>query len=129
MARNFRAKVPLELERARGKFEECRKNKKQWDRIPEPLWELAVSLAKKFGINFTKTVLKLDYDSLKKRCERAKAKEEHKEVEFLELPKVARAAKECVIQWRQGNSRVKVELKGYEVQEIVAVGRGMRGTK
>lgn len=129
MARNLRARVPLELERARAKFEECRKSKQQWEKIPEPLWELAVSLAKKFGINFTKTVLKLDYDSLKKRCERANGKEVNKEVEFLELPKVAGAAKECVIQWGQGNSWVKVELKGYEAQEIVAVGRGMRGAK
>jgi hypothetical protein len=54
---------------ARRAFERWRKSRSSGCRIPESLWNSAVRLARKHGVNPTARALGLDYYSLKKRLE------------------------------------------------------------
>ncbi len=65
-AHKQRPAPPRRLERGRQRFEEWRRSRTK-RRIPEDLWESAVDLAEEFGIHSTCRVLRLSYDSLKKR--------------------------------------------------------------
>lgn len=57
----------LGLSEVKHQFEEWRKTKKGRERIPEKLWEAAVSLSKVHSISRISNVLRLNYSALKNR--------------------------------------------------------------
>jgi hypothetical protein len=56
-----------DIELARQRLEEWRKNKKHREPIPEELWQLAVELSSRFGISQVARELRLNFMALKKR--------------------------------------------------------------
>ena len=67
MAGRKRGEVGGALARGCDRFEAWRRSRQLGARIPEKLWSLAVGLAETHGLSRTASVLKLDYNALKKR--------------------------------------------------------------
>ena len=56
--------VPVKMEQARQQLERWRSTRAHRSPIPEPLWALAVQLARRYGIFATARALRLDYTRL-----------------------------------------------------------------
>ena len=67
MARSEASAAPAWARGARARFEKWRRSRKTGARIPEPLWDAAVGLAREHGINPVVRALGLDYYCLKRR--------------------------------------------------------------
>jgi hypothetical protein len=129
MASRNQRELPGDLARARDRLAAWRRTKEPRSRIPESLWELAVKLANKYGLNRTARTLKLDYYSLKKRVDAAAVgRGDEDGVAFLELPATLAPVPECVIQFEDSRGTLKVHLKGYSATDIATVGRSLRGS-
>lgn len=120
--------APPELARARDRFDSWRRTSRPKARIPESLWKLAAEVAAKHGLSRTASTLRLGYYALKKRVEKAETERESQSPAFLELPSVAGAAQECVIEMFDGaDCRMRMQLKGYGAAEVASVGRCLQG--
>lgn len=121
-----RRAVPADLKRARKRFAAWRRGRSAGERIPEPLWKLAMKLAGIYGVHRTKAALGLDYYSLKKRVERAKAAATSAPPSFVELPQPAAfSGGECVIELDDGaGATMRVRMTGCSVPDLIALSRG-----
>ena len=94
------------------------------DRIPQPLWALAVRLAKAHGVSRTATVLGLDYYSLKKRAEAAASQPQSSGPAFVELPSPVLVGKQCRFELDNGaGATMRVQLVGYDAADVEALSR------
>ena len=73
MGTKKREPLPPDLVRGWGRFQAWRRQRKARGRIPQPLWAMAIRLAKAHGVSRTAAVLRLDYYRLKERAERTPA--------------------------------------------------------
>jgi hypothetical protein len=94
-------------------------------RIPQPLWTLAVRLAKVHGVSRTTATLGLDYYSLKKRAESAATPPQSSGPAFVELTSpVMSLAKQCRFELDNGSgATMRVQLVGYDAADIEALSR------
>src|SRR5262245_57246917 len=53
----------------RGRFDEWRRDRRSGSRIPKPLWDSAIQLARAHGISPVARALRLDYYSLKRHLD------------------------------------------------------------
>ena len=119
-----RRSSPDDFSQARSRFQAWRAKRKVGERIPEPLWTLAVRLAKEHGVNRTATTLGLDYYSLKKRSEAAATPSQSSTPVFVELTSPVLAAKQCRFELDNGSgATVRVELVGYDAADVEALSR------
>ena len=124
MQRQHRTISPARA-KAAHRFRSWRRTRKPGTRIPEPLWKLAVSLAEGHGLHRTASALGLDYYSLKKRLERSAHSSGLVPAAFLELPTAVPECRECLIELDDGTgASLRLQLKGYEAADVLAVGRG-----
>ena len=124
MRHSKHSEVPASLSRLSQRFLAWRKTRTRGKRIPASLWNSAVKMATKHGLDCTARSLKVDYDSLKKRIDAAEAKEPESPP-FVELPASAmRVASECVIEWEDhAGARMRVHFKGPNVPDVLALSR------
>ena len=129
--------LPARLEELRRRFERWRRTRKVRSRIPEPLWNSAVTAAGLYGIHRTAKALRVDYYALKKRVEQnaalagtqqepaATASKMAAEAEFLELPAAAwPGAGECTLELEDvGGAKLRVHLKGFAAPDLAALSR------
>ena len=99
--------LPAELEQVRGELEQWRGQKRNGQRIPEPLWSAAVRAVRRHGLNRVSRALGLDYDHLKRRaglCKQNAEVRQGTEALFVELdgPR-AETGVSCVVQLEKGN--------------------------
>jgi hypothetical protein len=125
MGANERGQLPPDLVRGRARFQAWRGQRKVGERIPQPLWTLAVRLARVHGISRTIAALGLDYYSLKKQTESAATPEPHSSgPAFLELTPPVLVAKQCRFELDNGaGATMRVQLVGYDAVEIGALSR------
>jgi hypothetical protein len=71
MLRPARAEFPPEFASVRQELDAWRASGTRHRKLPDRLWEQAVLLARKHGLNRTKSALGLDYYSLKRRVEKS----------------------------------------------------------
>jgi hypothetical protein len=118
------SEVPAALLRLKQRFVAWRKKRVAGQRIPEPLWNSAAELAVKYGLSRTAGFLRLDYYSLKKRAEGASRLA--KPSAFVELPPAALSImSECVIELEDAaGARMRVQLKGQNSPDLLALTRG-----
>ena len=117
-----RAEVPASLSRLGQRFAAWRKARAPGERIPESLWQAAVKMAAKYGLNRTARALKLDYYSLKKRADRADGPDSSST--FVELPSSPLVSNECVIEWEDAaGARMRVHVKGQNLPDVLALSR------
>ncbi len=111
--------LPADLSRARQRFVNWRRRRVKGERIPEPLWSLAVELATRHGVCRTASTLKLGYNSLKQRRERAGMRR----ASFVELtPGLPPPASECIVEFGDGKGAgMRVHLKGCEAPDLVTL--------
>jgi hypothetical protein len=121
-------KIPADLLRAAERFTEWRRRRVLGARIPESLWGSAVKLAGRYGLSWTASSLKLGYDALKERVEAqttAPVRKKFPRPAFVELagpPVTARS--ECLIEFENAaGSRMRIQLKGSNIPDLVALGR------
>lgn len=104
------------LEAVQAQFSDWRDNRKKRDRIPESLWDAAVSLADGFSINEVSRALHLNHSSLKNRIESIpnSPTEEILPPTFIELPPLNPTADsvEVNLELEKAGARMKVHVKG-----------------
>src|SRR5690349_11263137 len=116
MGTSQHGQLPPDLERGRSRFQAWRAQRTAGGRIPQPLWAMAVRLAKAHGVSRTAAVLRLDYYSLKERAEAAAAGEPPSDgPAFVALASPVLAAKQCRIELDNGSGgTMRVQLVGYD---------------
>ena len=127
--------LPARLVSLRRRFEAWRRTRKVRSRIPEPLWDSAVKLAKKHGLHRTAKALRVNYYALKERVEgeAASAVRDMPEGDgamFLELAAVPPASSiaagscEYTLELEDGDgSKMRVHLSGVAAPDLVALSR------
>ncbi len=129
--------VPVKMEQARQQLERWRSTRAHRSPIPEPLWALAVQLARRYGIFATARALRLDYTRLKARVEsaprtsgvRSKRSPASRRVAppaFVELiaPRPG-SSPECRVELEGPRGRMRIEFKGIATGELVAMSRAL----
>jgi len=127
--------LPARLVSLRRRFEAWRRTRKVRSRIPEPLWDSAVKLAKKHGLHRTAKALRVNYYALKERLEGEAASgvrdmPEGGAAMFLELAATPPASSklagscECTLELEDGDgSKMRVHLSGVATPDLVALSR------
>src|SRR5262245_10795900 len=125
MGASERGQLPSDLMRGRARFRAWRERRAVGERIPRPLWALAVRLTKTHGVSRTAAALGLDYYSLKKRAESAAAPAQANAPAFVELTPPVLVAKQCRFELDNGaGATMCVQLVGYDTADIEALARG-----
>jgi hypothetical protein len=116
--------LPPDLTLGRSRFQAWRGERKLGERIPPPLWDLAVRLAKLHGVSRTATALGLDYYGLQRRTSTVAAPAPSNNPAFVELPAPIRVGKECRLEFDNGaGATLRVQLVGYDAADIEALSR------
>lgn len=124
MGTKTRRQLPHDLERGRSRFQTWRTQRKPGSRIPQPLWTMAVRLAKTHGVSRASAALGLDYYSLKRQAETATAPPPSSGPSFLELAPPVMVAKQCRIELDNGfGATMCVQLVGYDAADVEALSR------
>ena len=119
-----RGQLPPDLIQGRSRFQAWRGRRRLGERIPQPLWALAVRLAKLHGVARVSTVLGVDYYSLQKRAGAATADRQSNTPAFVELPSPILVGKECRFELDNGaGATMRVQLLGYDATDIEALAR------
>ena len=135
MARGESIDVPPGLEETRRRFERWRRTRRTGSRIPQSLWNAAVKMSQRHGINKTARVLRLDYYALKKRVEKevdsAAEKDGVSPSPFLELTtSVPSGGCECIVELEDATgATMRVHLKGVEAPDLAELTRSFRETE
>jgi len=123
--------VPAGLESTRQRFERWREAREGRPRIPESLWALATRAARQFGVHRTCRALRLDYVVLKRHVESDATQGPPRDASppsFVELvPAGSTFPTECVVEIEDlSGARMRIELKGVAVPDLVALTRSLR---
>lgn len=102
------------IEPLRQQVEEWRKHKGSNEKMPEPLWEGAIELAKVYGVSPVQRILRIDYRGLERRAlginkPVAKARTAVRP-SFIELPSLPARRAEHLVELEDGTGR-KLSLK------------------
>ena len=118
-----RSELPASLARLVQRFDSWRSTRAPGERIPERLWKAAANAAVVHGLHRTARSLKLDYYSLKKRVDGASSRGESSM--FVELPSPTLAmAGEWVIELEDAaGCRMRLQVKGRELPDVLALSR------
>jgi hypothetical protein len=117
--------IPLDMEQARQELEAWRSTHPPRCHIPDSLWKRAAELANQHGLYLTSRTLRVDYMRLKKRVQPTSPERKSTGLpRFIELvaPTVAGIA-ECVVELEGAGRRMRIQLKGMGVAELVGLSR------
>jgi hypothetical protein len=130
MGANERGQLPSDLVRGRARLQKWRERRAVGERIPQPLWALAVRLTKTHGVSRTAAALGLDYYSLKKRATSAAVAPQSSGPAFVEITAPVMVAKQCRVELDNGSgATMRVQLVGYDAADIEALARGFWNTQ
>ena len=130
MGASERRGLPPDLALGRGRFQAWRRERKLGERIPRPLWDLAVRLAKMHGVSRTATALGLDYYGLQRRTGTVAAPAPSSNPAFVEVQAPIVAGKECRLEFDNGaGATLRVRLVGYDAADVEALARGFWGNR
>ena len=116
--------LPPDLVLGRSRFQAWRRERKLGERIPRPLWDLAVRLAKMHGVSRTATALGLDYYGLQRRTGAVAAPAPSSNPAFVEVQAPIVAGKECRLEFDNGaGATLRVQLVGYDAADVEALSR------
>ena len=119
-----KSKVPARLDRGRKRFERWRRKHKTRCRLPEPLWDLAVKLAREYGVNRTARTLRLEYNGLKKRmAATASERSSADPAPFVQLlgPEWTTAT-ECLMECEDARgTKLRLHIKGPQLPDLAVL--------
>jgi hypothetical protein len=129
MRRKKRREVPARFSRLEKRLTAWRKTRTPGQRIPKSIWKSAAKLATEYGLSKTAVALQLNYEGLRKHVEQSSA-ESPSTAPFVELPaNTFSLASECMIEWKDSDGAImRMHLKGGEVPDVLALGRGFWST-
>ena len=128
-------KIPEAIVQLQQELEEFRSANPTRMRLPEPLWQAAVNLARQHGIWRTAKPLRLDYMGLKKRLvgtEGPRVKPAKlAPPSFVELvPPLPVTASECVIEFEStGGAKMRIQWKASTPPDWGSLLRAWRGVQ
>jgi hypothetical protein len=112
--------VGTQIDRVRQRLERWRRTRKHRSRIPEGLWNAAVQLARKYGVNKTARALRLDYYDLKERLDAALSAApvaREPTTSFVELSPAL--VPECLVEVEsRSGTKMRIHLKGTAAPDI-----------
>lgn len=116
-------RIPQRLEEIRRRFEHWRSTRARLGRIPEELWEEAVSCATRYGVHRCASVLGLEYNRLKRRLALSGDRRDGEATRptFIELPSAVAANElECVMELHGASgAMVRLRLRGVAVEQLI----------
>ena len=146
MAGRLRRAAPAELSRLAARFAAWRFRRPPGSRLPPALWAAAVGVADRHGISRTAAALKVGYYALERRVEERRTAGQRMPPPtpktsplspFVELSSASLAGvplgresqspdpAECVLEFHKPDGlKMRFELRGLDVAELVALGRG-----
>ena len=121
----------IRVDEVRERFAEWRRTRAKKARIPDELWEAAVAVARRNGVNRTAQTLHLDGGKLMRRMVAAGSESERKSkdaptafIEFVSSQQDVRL--ECVVEAeRPGVGTVRVQLKAVTMREVAELSRAL----
>jgi hypothetical protein len=119
------------MDEVRERFAEWRRTRAKKARIPDELWDAAVAVARRNGVNRTAQTLHLDGGKLMRRMVAARSESERKPedattafIEFVSSQPDVRL--ECVVEAeRPGVGSVRVQLKAVTMREVAELSRAL----
>ena len=121
--------IPEPIAQLQRQFEQFRSSHAHRTRLPEPLWQAAVELARQHGLNLVAHPLRLDYTQLKKRLgEVATVSKKATAPAFIELISAHPAMMtECVIEFESAiGSKMRIQWKGSSAPDWISLFRAWR---
>jgi hypothetical protein len=117
--------IPLEIKQARQELEAWRSTHRPRCHIPDSFWKRAAELATEHGLYLTSRTLRVDYMRLKKRVQPPNRERKTTELpRFIELMAPAAAGiAECVVELEGAGRRMRIQMKGLGVAELVGLSR------
>jgi hypothetical protein len=121
----------IRVDEVRERFAEWRRTRAKKARIPDELWDAAVAVARRNGVNRTAQTLHLDGGKLMRRMVAAGDESERKPedattafIEFVSSQQDVRL--ECVVEAeRPGVGTVRVQLKAVTMREVAELSRAL----
>ena len=125
MKLNNSSSLPQELEQARQQLEAWRSTHRPRCHIPYSLWKRAAELASQHGLYLTSRTLRVDYMRLKKLVQPVSPEQKNAELPgFVELMAPAAAdIAECVVELEGAGRRMRIQMKGMRMAELVGLSR------
>lgn len=113
MSRKSTAPIPEAITQLQRQLEQFRSTRPARSKLPEPLWQAAVELARQYGIYAVAHPLGLDYTRLKQRLEGIPRPRKPAKPAFVELiGSGAAALPECVIEFEStSGGKMRVQWK------------------
>ena len=117
--------IPLDMEQARQELEAWRSTHPPRCHIPDSLWKRAAELASQHGLYLTSRTLRVDYMRLKKRVQPTSPERKSTGLpRFIEHVAPTEAGiEECVVELEGAGRRMRIQLKGMGVAELVGLSR------
>jgi hypothetical protein len=114
ITRERQEELKIQIEPLRQQVESWRKHKGSNEKMPEPLWEGAIELAKVYGVSPVQRILRIDYRGLERRAlgilkPSGKARPVGRQ-SFIELPSLPARRAEHLVELEDGTGR-KLSLK------------------
>jgi len=103
-----KASVPEAYLETHKRLAEWRNTHQRRTRLPEAIWQEAVELAHRHGLNMTARILKLDYVQLKKRLQPAAPQRAPGFIEIITANTAGGAR--CLIEVESAHGRLRVEM-------------------
>ena len=134
-----RQELPRRLVGLQRQIERWRQTRKVRESVPDKLWDIAVKMAKVYGLNQTARALRLNYDRLKKRVEQhtvvavngkkakgsVEAKKAASPAKFVELaPMPFAGGGECLVELENaGGAKMRIQLEGAAMSDLAVLTR------
>ena len=125
----------ISADEVQKRFAEWRRTRAKKARIPDELWDAAVELARRNGVNRTAQVLHLDGGKLMRRlvaggqepCREPEPKRQDAPAAFIELVSSQHDIRvECVMEAeRSGAGTVRIQLKAVTMREVAELSRAL----
>ncbi len=114
----------------RRQLEQLRGSQPPRSRLPEPLWDAAVELARQHGIYRVAHALRLDYVGLKKRLNGMPSRRPNaSRTGFVELVTPPSTVPECVIEFESSSAgKMRIQWKAAEPPDWASLLRAWRET-
>jgi hypothetical protein len=124
--------LPEPIVQLQRQFDQFRSARSRRTKLPEPLWEAAVELARQHGLYSVAHPLRLDYVQLKKRLSGAtNLGNKTAKPAFVELIAAhAASVADCVIEFESSaGSKMRIQWKGSSTPDWASLLRAWRDTE
>ncbi len=125
ITREKQEELKTRIEPLRQQVESWRRNKRSNEKMPGPLWEEAIALAKVYGVSPVQRILRIDYRGLERRAlgivkPPAPAASRAVQPRFVELPALTGRRPEHLVELEDGTGRkLTVKVSGGSLTDLV----------